>query len=107
MRRSSWCGALLALGGTLMASRTTFAHPRHVDGIEEARREALGETVTVTGTVTVPTGAFDGGFAVQQDGAGLYVLDSLGSTFELGARVKVTGVLVDSFGLRAIQPVSI
>lgn len=107
MKRSSWFGALLALGGTLMASRMSSAHPRHVEAIEEARREPLGETVTVVGTVTVPSGAFDGGFALQQDDAGLYVADSLGGTFALGEQVKVTGVLVDSFGLRAIQPVSV
>ena len=31
-------------------------------------------------------------------------LDSLGEDFALGAKIKVTGVLVDSFGLLAIQP---
>src|SRR5262249_29948631 len=61
----------------------------------------------VRGTVTVPTGAFDAGFAIQQGNAGIYVLDSLGATRAISDEVEVTGALVDSFGLLAIQPASI
>jgi hypothetical protein len=88
----------------MLMAAAAVAHPGRVESIADARRAPLGTTVTVVGTVTVPTGAFDGGFAVQQDDAGIYVADSLGKTFELGAKIKVTGVLVDSFGLLAIAP---
>jgi hypothetical protein len=91
----------------LVAPGSVFARPGHGDTIAAARREALGATVTVAGTVTVPTGAFDNGLALQQENAGIYVLDSLGANYAAGAELKVTGVLVDSSGLLAIQPTSI
>ncbi|HEY8926091.1 MAG TPA: hypothetical protein VIU64_17020 [Polyangia bacterium] len=110
MARAHWVGALsMALGATLAVavSRPVAARPGRGETIGEARRQALGDTVTVTGTVTVPTNVFDGGFALQQEASGIYVLDSLGGSYELGARVEVTGVLADSSGLLAIQPTKI
>jgi hypothetical protein len=79
----------------------------HAERIAAARHRPLGSTVTVRGTVTVPTGAFDAGFAIQQGNAGIYVLDSLGATRAIGGEVEVTGTLVDSSGLLAIQPAAI
>jgi len=79
----------------------------HPERIAAARQRPLGSTVTVRGTVTVPTGAFDAGFAIQQGNAGIYVLDSLGATRAIATEVEVTGTLVDSSGLLAIQPASI
>jgi hypothetical protein len=79
----------------------------HPERIAAARERPLGSTVTVRGTVTVPTGAFDAGFAIQQGHAGIYVLDSLGAARAIAAEVEVTGTLVDSSGLLAIQPASI
>ena len=73
----------------------------------EARTLAPGTTVTVRGTVTVPTGAFDGGFAIQDGDAGLYILDSGAAPRALGDRVELTGTIADSFGLLAIQPTAI
>jgi len=110
MERAHWFGAfrmLLAGALTLAASRPAVAHRGRAETIAEARGQALGATVTVTGTVTVPTNAFDGGFALQQDASGIYVLDSLGGSYALGARVEITGALVDSSGLLAIQPTQI
>lgn len=75
--------------------------------IAAARQKALGSTVTVRGTVTVPTGAFDGGFALQQAQAGLYVLDSGGANRNIGDEVLVTGTLVDNYGVLSIQPTSV
>ena len=107
MNKRYWAfGACMLLGGVVV-SRDVVARPRHCESIAAARRAPLGATVTVSGTVTVPTGAFDAGLAVQEDDAGIYVADSLGADFALGARVEVTGVLVDSFGLLAIQPSSV
>ena len=78
-----------------------------VERIARARGEALGSTVTVRGTVSVPSNAFDPGFAIQDGHAGIYVLDSGGAVRALGAEVEVTGTLVDSAGLLAIQPTAI
>jgi hypothetical protein len=78
-----------------------------VERIARARGEALGSTVTVRGTVSVPSDAFDLGFAIQDGHAGIYVLNSGGVARTLGAEVEVTGTLVESFGLLAIQPSAI
>src|SRR5262249_11278996 len=72
---------LAALGSAAVAGS--------VEHIGKARREALGTTVTVRGTVTVPTDAFDPGFAIQDGHAGIYVLDSGGVARELGDVVEV------------------
>jgi len=96
----------LVLLALLAAGATASAAPGHPERIESARHRPLGATVTVRGTVTVPTDAFDPGFAVQQGNAGIYVLDSLGTPRALGDEVEITGTLVDSFGLLAIQPSS-
>jgi len=97
-------GGVLVLFGSLAVSGTGSARPGRHDTIAAARRAPLGTTVTVSGTVTVPTNAFDTGFAIQQGEAGIYVSDSFDETFAIGTKVRVTGVLVDSSGLLAIQP---
>lgn len=98
----AWCVAALVTLAAPLAS----AAPKH-EPIAAARHRPLGTTVTVRGTVTVPSNAFDPGFAVQQAHAGIYVLDSLGANRAIGDRVEITGTLVDSFGLLAIQPTAI
>ena len=77
------------------------------DSIAVARRQPLGSTVTVRGTVTVPTAAFDPGFALQSGKAGIYVLASGDAARAIGDAMQVSGTLVDSFGLLAIDPISI
>ena len=95
--------ALIAVSlSTLLAPEAFAGHGATT--IAAARQLALGTTVTVRGTVTVPTNAFDAGFAVQQANAGIYVLDSGGANRALGDEVQITGTLVDSFGLLALQP---
>jgi hypothetical protein len=103
------CGAvaLFALLLTAIAIPPASAAPSHRIAIAAARHRPLGSTVTVRGTVTVPTNAFDPGFAVQGAAAGIYVLDSGAAARALGDDVEITGTLVDSFGLLAIQPASI
>ena len=98
--------AVAALFALSLTTATAIAGD-HVEPIAAARHRPLGSTVTVRGTVTVPTNAFDPGFAVQQGPAGIYVLDSGASARVLGDSVEVTGTLVDSFGLLAIQPTAI
>jgi hypothetical protein len=79
----------------------------HLESIAAARHEALGASVTVRGTVTVPSGAFDPGFAIQQGSSGIYVLDAGGADRHVGDVVTVSGTLVDNFGLLSIQPGSV
>jgi hypothetical protein len=97
--------ALAAL--SLAASAPAAAQPSGTEPIAAARHRALGSTVTVRGTVTVPTNAFDPGFAVQDGPAGIYVLDSGSAPRQIGDDVEITGTLVDSFGLLSIQPTAI
>src|SRR6185295_18616790 len=80
---------------------------RDCESIASARREPLGTSVEVQGTVTVPPGAFDGGFAVQAGADGIYVLDATGASLHVGDVVRVAGTLVDSSGLLAISPASV
>ena len=62
---------------------------------------SLGAPVRVSGTVSVQSGAFAAsishGFALQDDSAGIYVLDS-NHAFKLGDRVKITGKRGAEFG---------
>lgn len=97
----------IPLFALLLAGSAASAAPNHPERIAAARQRPLGTTVTVRGTVTVPTNAFDAGFAVQQGHAGIYVLDSFGVNRAIDDDVEITGTLVDSFGLLAIQPASI
>jgi hypothetical protein len=100
--------AALSLAASFSAASPALAdHGDRVEHIAKARRQALGTTVTVRGTVTVPSNAFDAGFAIQDGNAGIYVLDSAGAVRALGAEVEVSGTLVDSFGLLAIQPTAV
>src|ERR1044071_6155750 len=106
-RRSRSLAILAALTLAAMALPALADHGNRVEHIAKARRQALGTTVTVRGTVTVPSNAFDAGFALQDGNAGIYVLDSAGAVRALGAEVEVSGTLVDSFGLLAIQPTAV
>ena len=68
--------------------------------IDQARRLPKGASVTVTGIVTVPSGAFgsanlDAGFAIQDVTGGIYVTTQEPSSLQLGDTVKVTGRLVN------------
>jgi hypothetical protein len=96
------------LAASLAAAPALAAHPHSID-IAAARALPLGTVVTVEGTVTVPSGAFssssfDEGFAIQDHTGGIYVSvpDDLG--LEVRERARVTGQLVDSFGLLTLVP---
>jgi hypothetical protein len=99
--------AIAAVWLTAAAAPTASASPHLPVPIALARHLPLGTTVTVIGSVTVPTNAFDPGFAVQDLLDGIYVLDSGSAARNLGDRVEITGTLVDSFGLLSIQPTSV
>jgi hypothetical protein len=103
-------GAVAAVGLLVTAARgTAEARPQHSSSIAAARALPLGSRATIEGTVSTPSGAFassffDAGFGVQDDRAGIYV--SLPSDVHVvpGDRVRVTGVLADSFGLLVLLP---
>lgn len=62
---------------------------------------SIGEPVRVSGTVTVQSGTFASsispGFAVQDNSAGIYVVDAK-HAFKLGDRVNITGKRGMEFG---------
>jgi len=77
--------------------------------IADARALPVGTTVTIKGTVTVPSGAFassffDQGFAVQDKSGGLYVSLQTNIGVEIRDQVEVTGVVQVSFGLLVLVP---
>jgi hypothetical protein len=81
----------------------------HVVPIGAARLLPAGTTVTVVGSVSVPSGLFassfgDEGFAIQDATGGIYV--SIADNLHLGLqqRVQVTGQLVESSGLLTLVP---
>lgn len=102
--------ALVAVALTVTAvSWTAEARPRHSISIAAARVVPLGSRVTIEGTVSTPSAAFassffDAGFGMQDDRAGIYV--SLQDDVHVvpGDRVRVTGVVADSFGLLVLLP---
>lgn len=69
--------------------------------IKEARSMSTGESVRVSGIVTVQSGAFASsistGFAVQDESAGIYVVDS-NHALKLGDRVNISGERAMEFG---------
>jgi len=96
----------LALSATSRATppATPYAPAADVISIAEARSLPPNTVVTIDGSVTVPSGAFnsstgDQGFAIQDHTGGIYVStpDNLG--FAPRQQVRVTGQLADSSGL--------
>jgi uncharacterized protein YdeI (BOF family) len=92
--------SLLVLAFFVTAA-TTFAQTPKVISIAEARSLPLGTTVTIDGSVTVPSGAFssstfDQGFAIQDRTGGIYVSTSDNLGFALRQQVRVTGTLADT-----------
>ncbi|SDM41434.1 single stranded DNA-binding domain-containing protein [Allokutzneria albata] len=104
--------AVLARLSATVALIALFAVPASASAaqpIADARALPLGTTVTVEGTATTPSGAFessfyDKGFALQDRSAGIYVKTASDLGVRPGRRARVTGVLTDSSGLLTIVP---
>jgi hypothetical protein len=99
--------ALVCAGVAPPAQAADAAH--QVVSIARARTLPLGTVVTLDGTATTPSGAFessffDKGFAIQDRGAGIYVSVATDLGVRPRDRVRVTGTLRDSFGLRILVP---
>jgi len=97
--------ALLALTLALLPA-SSLAAPVAAPAIDigAARGLPVGSTVTLKGTVTVPSGAFesgtfDKGFAIQDKTGGMYVSVAGDLGLRMRDQVEVTGQLADSFGL--------
>lgn len=76
--------------------------------IDEARAMRTGDEVTLRGYVTVPPGAFssalgDPGFALQDDTGGIYVKVDTKQPYDVGTRVRVTGILDEQNRLRILK----
>src|SRR5256885_7319574 len=98
----------LASAGLALPAQAVDAS-RHVVSIAQARTLPLGTVVTVDGTATTPSGAFessffDKGFGLQDRGAGIYVSVAVDPLIAVRTQVRVTGALRDSFGLLILVP---
>jgi hypothetical protein len=99
---------VLASAGLTVPAQAVDA-PGRVVSIAQARTLLPGTVVTVGGTATTPSGAFessffDKGFAIQDHSAGIYVSVPVDLDITPRTRVRVTGTLRDSFGLLILVP---
>jgi hypothetical protein len=110
---SSWWRAVpvlfLALACVGVAPPAQADVHQQVVPIARARALPPGTVVTVEGTATTPSGAFessffDKGFAVQDRSAGIYVSTAVDLDVTPRDRVRVTGTLRDSAGLLILVP---
>jgi hypothetical protein len=81
----------------------------HAISIAQARALPLGTVVTVDGSVTTPSGAFessffDKGFGLQDKSAGIFISLQTDLGVAPRAQARVTGTLQDSFGLLILVP---
>jgi uncharacterized protein YdeI (BOF family) len=101
--------APLYVGAQEDGARAPRAAPKEILSVAEARARGAGATVSVEGSVTVPSGAFksgtsDEGFAMQDASGGLYVRTAANLGLRLGRQVRVIGQLVDSSGQLVLAP---
>lgn len=78
--------------------------------IAQARALPLGTVVTVDGSVSTPSDAFessffDKGFGLQDKTAGIFISSQIDLHVAPRAQARVTGALADSFGLLILVPV--
>lgn len=77
------------------------------DSIAAARRKEPGARVTVEGTVSVPSGVIDAGFAISDGRRGIHIAADSATRVRAGEGVRVHGVVADNHGLLSIRPDSI
>ena len=75
--------------------------------VAAARQLAQSIQVTVEGIVTVASGTFDDGFAVQDGSGGIYVTRTIGTPAKPGQRARVSGKRVAPGEQVAIEPATI
>jgi DNA/RNA endonuclease YhcR with UshA esterase domain len=78
---------------------------RDITPLARARAAGAGADVLVDGIVSVPPGVFDGGFAIQDRTAGIWVLPLADPVLlRLGQRVRIRGTLDNPNNQLAIVP---
>jgi uncharacterized protein YdeI (BOF family) len=97
----------LLLGSVAMS--TQAANPARVIPIAQARTLPIGTVVTVEGTITTPSGAFessffDKGFGLQDESAGIFISQQTDPGVAPRLRARVTGKLQDASGLLILVP---
>ncbi|HEX5726848.1 MAG TPA: hypothetical protein VFX98_15335 [Longimicrobiaceae bacterium] len=75
--------------------------------VAEARRQPVGDTVTVEGVATAGAAAVGAGFPLQDGAAGIFVLAGDSAAVRAGDRVRVTGTLAEEHGLLGIRPTAL
>ena len=100
--------ALVAVLAIAAAAPVLHAQDARVTPLARARELGAGATVLVEGIVSVPPGVFDGGFAIQDQTAGIWVLPPADAVrLRVGQRVRVQGTLDELNGQLAIMPAAI
>ncbi len=97
-----------------LAPITTCVNPRHAPppprsiAIQQMRQMPVGSSGSVAGVVTVGSGTFDGGFAVQDATGGIYVTAPADSSrYAAGTMVSITGTVSNPQNQLAIDAGSI
>lgn len=99
----------LSFAGLTPPAQAVVGTSSDVVSIAQARTLPLGTVVTVDGSATTPSGAFessffDKGFGLQDRSAGIYVSIAVDLNITVRTQVRVTGTLRDSFGLLILVP---
>ncbi len=94
---------------TAIAGPVVAAPADRVISIAEARKLAPGAKVTIEGSVSTPSGAFessfsDKGFGLQDRSAGIYISTPTNLNAAPPKRARVSGVLKDQSGLLVVVP---
>jgi hypothetical protein len=103
--------ALVAFAAPDARRAASTAAPK-VISIAEARALPVGTSVTIDGSVSVPSGAFksgteDEGFSLQDRSGGLYVRTDANLGLRVNRQVQVSGQLADSNGLLILVPTGV
>jgi hypothetical protein len=99
----------LVLASLLTLSASAASADTHAISIARARTLPLGTVVTVEGSVSTPSGAFessffDKGFGLQDLTGGIFISSQTNLGLAPRARARVTGALQETFGLRILVP---
>ncbi|HEU0302198.1 MAG TPA: hypothetical protein VFR37_22265 [Longimicrobium sp.] len=108
MHRSASLAVLAIFAAAAPSAVAQEGEPARITPLAEARQLGSGATVLVEGIVSVPPGAFDAGFAIQDRTAGIWVLPPPDPVrLRIGQRVRVQGTLDEPNGQLAIMPAAI
>ena len=98
--------AVLAIAAA--AAQPAHAQDARATSLARAREQGPGATVLVEGVVSVPPGVFDGGFAIQDHTAGIWIMPPADPIpLRLGQRVRVQGTLDEPNGQLSIHAAAI